>query len=240
MPELGDLAMPCGTCGKDVRTPRQWLACRAHFVADIKRLKREVKALKLSYLQGDLEEAEKERDRALACLARIEGADAENWTDTLCAQCGPSISVDEDGCCQMCGMDAVGPGVEAVMRWRIEREAWRASALAMEEYAFALALGGDMVGRRREEAYDLLQRALPDAEGRPEDQTPRSARELRRQKLAKRIEQRMLMLNAYRKQQERSKTWKRLARRLKWRVAAQETGASAIVTAAGNESEKSS
>ena len=42
---MSELAMPCGTCGKDVRTPRQWLACREHFVADIKRLKMEVEGL---------------------------------------------------------------------------------------------------------------------------------------------------------------------------------------------------
>lgn len=35
---MSELAMPCGTCGKDVRTPGQWLACREHFVADIKHL----------------------------------------------------------------------------------------------------------------------------------------------------------------------------------------------------------
>lgn len=27
------------------------------------------------------------------------------WTN--CAECGPDISVDEDGCCLMCGRDAV-------------------------------------------------------------------------------------------------------------------------------------
>lgn len=78
--------MPCGTCGKDVRTPRQWLACREHFVADIKRLKMEVEGLErfrdlrtrhgqeladrttqLANAQAELsryEEAEKERGKA--------------------------------------------------------------------------------------------------------------------------------------------------------------------------------
>ncbi len=27
-----------------------------------------------------------------------------------CPECGPNVMVDEDGCCQMCGSTAMGPG----------------------------------------------------------------------------------------------------------------------------------
>lgn len=39
---------------------------------------------------------------------------------TLCGQCGPSIAVDEDGCCAACGADATGKYIDAAFDW-IER-----------------------------------------------------------------------------------------------------------------------
>ena len=35
---------------------------------------------------------------------------------TLCPACGPSMEVDEDGCCENCGATAMGDGVEQVYR----------------------------------------------------------------------------------------------------------------------------
>lgn len=35
-------------------------------------------------------------------------------TPTLCAQCGPYVEVDEDGCCALCGGLATGEGVDAM------------------------------------------------------------------------------------------------------------------------------
>jgi hypothetical protein len=32
-----------------------------------------------------------------------------------CPQCGPKVFVDEDGCCLMCGADAVGAGVDLAL-----------------------------------------------------------------------------------------------------------------------------
>lgn len=29
-------------------------------------------------------------------------------TYTFCVECGPEVKVDEDGCCEECGRDAVG------------------------------------------------------------------------------------------------------------------------------------
>lgn len=31
---------------------------------------------------------------------------------TWCSQCGPNVAIGEDGCCELCGADAVGPGAD--------------------------------------------------------------------------------------------------------------------------------
>ena len=48
------------------------------------------------------------------------------WTGSWCPQCGPDVSVDEDGCCLMCGCDAVGAGAETALRLRAARDEARA------------------------------------------------------------------------------------------------------------------
>ena len=57
---------------------------------------------------------------------------------TLCVECGPDVSIDEDGCCTMCGNGAIGawldkhehpayelarlrPVYEAAKEWRAHR-----------------------------------------------------------------------------------------------------------------------
>ena len=42
----------------------------------------------------------------------------DEWTGSWCPQCGPDVSVDEDGCCQGCGCDAVGEGAEEALKQR--------------------------------------------------------------------------------------------------------------------------
>ena len=37
-----------------------------------------------------------------------------------CAQCGPDVRVDEDGCCASCGDDVTGEGADEAHRWRNE------------------------------------------------------------------------------------------------------------------------
>lgn len=72
----------------------------------------------------------------------------ETWTGTWCPQCGPDVSSDEDGCCELCGATCVGCGVERALglRARIaaleaERAAYRAAVL--EEAASVVAYRAD-------------------------------------------------------------------------------------------------
>ena len=37
---------------------------------------------------------------------------------TWCPQCGPDVRVDEDGCCALCGADAMGAGADEADRLR--------------------------------------------------------------------------------------------------------------------------
>jgi hypothetical protein len=38
--------------------------------------------------------------------------------NTFCPECGPNVSIDEDGCCVTCGATAIGSAVnEAVKYW---------------------------------------------------------------------------------------------------------------------------
>jgi len=38
----------------------------------------------------------------------------DKYCYTLCANCGPNTKVDEDGCCNTCGADSMGQGVDQV------------------------------------------------------------------------------------------------------------------------------
>ena len=44
-------------------------------------------------------------EKAVATIAKLEGALREHrpWD---CADCGPMVKIDEDGCCATCGRDA--------------------------------------------------------------------------------------------------------------------------------------
>jgi hypothetical protein len=53
---------------------------------------------------------------------------------TLCPQCGPGVSVDEDGCCVSCGCVAVGPGIMVALD-AARAEEREASARECELYA---------------------------------------------------------------------------------------------------------
>ncbi len=35
-----------------------------------------------------------------------------------CSQCGPDVRVDEDACCVVCGLDAIGFGADQALRTR--------------------------------------------------------------------------------------------------------------------------
>lgn len=48
---------------------------------------------------------------------------------TWCPCCGPRVPVDEDGCCESCGVDAMGAGAIAALDAALERDAAR---LALE------------------------------------------------------------------------------------------------------------
>lgn len=43
------------------------------------------------------------------------GMAEECWTVTFCPECGPDVSIDEDGCCIGCGATAVGRAIEALI-----------------------------------------------------------------------------------------------------------------------------
>ncbi len=58
-------------------------------------------------------------------IRRLQGFGQEEWRGTLCPECGPSVRVDEDGCCSTCGIDAMGLGVETAWLWKEQRDAWR-------------------------------------------------------------------------------------------------------------------
>lgn len=45
---------------------------------------------------------------------------------TWCPQCGPDVSVDEDGCCAVCGADATGDGADLAHAQRSHLEAYMA------------------------------------------------------------------------------------------------------------------
>lgn len=66
-------------------------------------------------------------------------------TSTFCVQCGPMVTVDEDGCCATCGSTAIGPwaskAVNALARLRkfrrLTREARKAKHPVQQDPAFA-------------------------------------------------------------------------------------------------------
>lgn len=53
---------------------------------------------------------------------------AGRWTVTWCAQCGPDVAIDEDGCCATCGATATGEGAERAARLEEERDEARGHA----------------------------------------------------------------------------------------------------------------
>jgi len=58
---------------------------------------------------------------------------------TWCPQCGPSAAVDEDGCCLICGCDAVGEGADAAHEDRRKAEALDALEKKIAEMSTAAA-----------------------------------------------------------------------------------------------------
>lgn len=46
---------------------------------------------------------------------------------TWCPGCGPSVRVDEDGCCLTCGATAMGEGAVEALRLRLELETCHAA-----------------------------------------------------------------------------------------------------------------
>ena len=51
---------------------------------------------------------------------------------TWCAQCGPHIKVDEDGCCKMCGATSVGDGADMAVEVLVESERVRQRCAKLE------------------------------------------------------------------------------------------------------------
>lgn len=50
-----------------------------------------------------------------------------------CPQCGPHVQMDEDGCCQTCSADAVGPGAWQALDALRERDEARARISRIRE-----------------------------------------------------------------------------------------------------------
>ena len=61
--------------------------------------------------QNVVDQLQEQIKQAEAALGRFTKCDI---TGSLCPECGPGVSVDEDGGCCMCGITSVGSGVEAV------------------------------------------------------------------------------------------------------------------------------
>jgi len=62
-----------------------------------------------------------------------------DWADfcsetlyTWCAECGPNVSIDEDGCCKMCGRDAIGEGIDYIAKTLEENRQLRARVEELE------------------------------------------------------------------------------------------------------------
>lgn len=70
-------------------------------------------------------ELEAENAELKASVKMLQGFSQEEWRGTLCPECGPSVPVDEDGCCTTCGIDAMGLGVETAWIWKEQRDTWR-------------------------------------------------------------------------------------------------------------------
>jgi len=85
----------------------------------------------------------------------------ENWTGSWCAQCGPNVLVDEDGCCSACGSQAVGDGAEAALAAAGERDALRerVDALTGAATVYRSALLG-IAGYAAESATVIADEAL--------------------------------------------------------------------------------
>ncbi len=74
---------------------------------------------------------------------------------SFCAECGPNVMVDEDGCCASCGTGAMGPEVikEGVKRYSLEK----VLETAKEALKYA-----DVIGRcpERAIAFNNLEAAI--------------------------------------------------------------------------------
>lgn len=66
-------SIPCWTCGKDIRTAKQLLECRKHYVADIRELEAELVQLKAEVADGIVDRllVIKERDKFKAENAKL-------------------------------------------------------------------------------------------------------------------------------------------------------------------------
>lgn len=79
---------------------------------------------------------------------------------SFCAECGPNVMVDEDGCCASCGTGAMGSAVieEGVKRYALEK----VLETAKEAVKYA-----DVIGRcpERSIAFNNLEAAIARADG---------------------------------------------------------------------------
>lgn len=67
---------------------------------------------------------------------------SDYYLGTLCPECGPCVAVDEEGLCRMCGLTAVGTGIDKVLRRRDGAQKCIAHAL-------------NLLGVNRESPYDM-------------------------------------------------------------------------------------
>lgn len=80
----------------------------------------------------------------------------ENWSGSWCPQCGPDVSIDEDGCCAICGADATGEGAERALALREQRDAaLRDLAAVRAELAEARTILSEAVGHEDEPGETL-------------------------------------------------------------------------------------
>lgn len=114
---------PVAALRTEVEYLRAWQTWRRSLTARIDR------AMGGSWLAPDVEhwidthpEPRPDLFHALTPAGTRPAAAREGTAMTWCPQCGPAVAVDEDGCCAICGADAMGPGAAAACRVLTEVE----------------------------------------------------------------------------------------------------------------------
>lgn len=136
-------------------------------------------------LEGQRDRARRvvrERDEARARLATLQTAyddikrtlavaadEMRQLRGTWCPECGPGVSVDEDGCCATCGATATGPGVDAIIAevrqlreevsfLRADRDGVVSQYEHVQDVAQEMRLNSEKAKRERDEARAYVSR----------------------------------------------------------------------------------